>query len=103
MDSYFRPLAAFRLTAASKRELSLDVLDEGNYVQASKKVFITEDGDSVVCMRRKFYNLQRINEMLKEPCKFYLYKLHKFDKYGLDLQPTGEQYYELSYAKRSIK
>ena len=101
MNIEARAMESARLTFESRRELSLDVLGENDCIRASETAFLAEDGGLVRCVTRKFISLQQIKEKLTQPGKFYLYKLHELDKYGFDLQPTGEKYYHLRYAQRA--
>ena len=100
MNIEARAMESARLTFASRRELSLDVLGENDCIRASKTSFLAEDGGLAICLTRKFTSLQQIKETLTQPGKFYLYKLYELDKYGFDLQPTGEKFYHLRYALR---
>ncbi len=100
MNIEARAMVAARLTLASRRELSLDVLGENDCTRTSEACFIAEDGHPAVCATRKFISLQQIKETLTHPGKLYLYKLYELYKYGFDLQPTGEKHYHLQYALR---
>jgi len=96
-----RAFLAAQKTIQSKQELPLSLID-AKFRIVQEATFMDEDGQPAQCTTSKFGNLEQIKaELERTDAKTYVYKLYGLQEFGMDLHPTGNNFFHLRYCVRA--